>query len=155
MIEIAAKFIECFIYQRSEHPRFLTLLRADGHLYPNTWQNVQGKIESGELAWQAGVREILEETGLTVSRLWNVDYVYRYFYPKTNQILIYPAFLAEVDHDDVTLSEEHTAAEWVSLPELRNRLLWRNQQNAIDQIETDFFHRRNTHKLAYLEIDFE
>ena len=44
--------------------QFLLLKRAGTKNYEHLWQGVAGKIEKGESAWQAALRELDEETSL-------------------------------------------------------------------------------------------
>src|SRR5690348_16973249 len=50
----------------------LTLQRAHDTRCPTAWETVHGHIEAGESPEQAAVREVREETGLAVQRLYNV-----------------------------------------------------------------------------------
>ena len=50
----------------------LTLQRAHSTRCPTAWETVHGRIEPGESPEQAAVREVREETGLEILRLYNV-----------------------------------------------------------------------------------
>ncbi|HBD83024.1 MAG TPA: NUDIX hydrolase, partial [Dehalococcoidia bacterium] len=44
-----------------------------------TWQEISGLIEPRETAWEAALREIKEETGLTPYRFYSADFVERFY----------------------------------------------------------------------------
>ena len=50
-------------------PETLMVRRAGG-VFAESWNLVTGRIELGEAAWQAAVRELYEETGLVPSALF-------------------------------------------------------------------------------------
>ena len=57
------------------HPKILLLKRTQERF----WCHVAGKIEGQETAWQAIVREFYEETQITVSRLYNAEYLEQFY----------------------------------------------------------------------------
>ena len=61
----------------------------------NIWQCVTGGLQTNEKAYHAAQREVIEETGLHINRMWIVDMVNNYYDPKYNQIFHIPVF--EVD----------------------------------------------------------
>ena len=48
--------------------KFLILKRSKTKIYEHLWQGVAGKIEKRETAWQAAIRELKEELGITFQR---------------------------------------------------------------------------------------
>lgn len=73
-----------------ETPRILLLRRAKEYLR-GEWSSVAGSIEDGETAWQAALREVAEETGLEVKRLYATDYVEQYQFPELTHYALHPA----------------------------------------------------------------
>src|SRR5271169_4494967 len=77
-------------------PRMLILRRAVEQLH-GEWCHVAGRIEADETAWEAVLREIREETGLAVTRLFSADYTEQFYEAKRNVVSVVPAFVAYVD----------------------------------------------------------
>ena len=76
--------------------RVLVVQRGPHTRCPGAWETVHGRIEPGERPEQAAVREVREETGLPVERLYNVTvqpfYLHR---PGVVQLaVVFTAFVA-------------------------------------------------------------
>ncbi len=88
------------------------------------WDMVGGRIESGEYVRDGLVREIKEESGLDVSPGELVD-VFDGFPEikgeKCHVVRMY--FLCEVATDEVTLSTDHDAYEWVDPENVGDKIL--------------------------------
>lgn len=108
---------------------FLLLRRAPGALYAGSWRMVAGKIGPGEAAWQACRREVAEETGLTVERLWVVPFVNRFYEWEHDRLNDIPVFVAQVGPGEPRLDKEHDAWAWVDLAEAKRRMLWPGQRD--------------------------
>lgn len=85
------------------------------------WTFIAGKIEPGESQADAAVREVKEETGLTV--LAGEREIGRRVHPKTGRTMIYLA-CAPVGGTDVFVGDEKELAEvrWLSLDEAEELL---------------------------------
>ena len=69
--------------------KFLVLKRAaDLYIYPGLWQTVTGRIEPGETALDAAIREVKEETGLTPDDIWTLPYVANFFNIRKNGVFV-------------------------------------------------------------------
>ena len=73
---------------------FLLLRRASNKIYAGSWRMVGGKLTSEETAWQACLREVGEETNLSVQRLLAVPYVNRFYEWQHDRINDIPVFVA-------------------------------------------------------------
>lgn len=91
---------------------------------PAFWQGVTGGLEEGEGLIQAATRELHEETGLTPSRLEQIEYSYsfslqdewREFYAPSTREIVEHVFIAFVDEKrEPTLSREHDKWQWCSV----------------------------------------
>jgi 8-oxo-dGTP pyrophosphatase MutT (NUDIX family) len=72
---------------------FILLKRADNNpVYPGIWQTVTGRIEEGETALEAAIREVFEETGLKFPDGWVIPYVTYYFDVARDEIHASPVF---------------------------------------------------------------
>ena len=111
--------------------------RAEGRYMGGTWQLITGGIEPGETAWQAAVREVGEETGLTVGELYRLAVVTQFYRVDNDAICIAPMFCAVVrEGAAVTINPEHTHLEWTPLATAASRLMWPTDHEAIRQVQT-------------------
>jgi 8-oxo-dGTP diphosphatase len=110
-VEVAA----CFI---TDQQKFLFLKRLPHKTDGNCWGIPGGKVEQGETAEQAVIREIQEETGISLHtqpltyfgkvyiRYPHVDFIYHMFEYQTGSL------------PPITISqEEHSEFRWLTLPE--------------------------------------
>ena len=112
----------------------LTLQRARHTRCPTAWETVHGRIEPGESPEQAAVREVREETGLEVQRLYNVC-VQPFYLHRTRTVELAVVFSAFVDPDaDIRLGEEHTRAEWLVPDRALERFVWPRERAALRDI---------------------
>ncbi|HMB94118.1 MAG TPA: NUDIX pyrophosphatase [Rhodothermales bacterium] len=128
MPDITVRVIDVYPYRFVEQgAEFLLLQRAADVAYAGTWRMVGGKIEPGETAWQAAVRELREETGRTPRRLWALPSANVFYEWEHDRINVAPSFAAELDADPV-LDREHDAFVWLPVDEAVHRLAWPEQQ---------------------------
>jgi len=107
MAKILVRVIDGYIFRKTESGlKFLMLKRAKTKQYEHLWQGVAGKIEDGEKAWQAAIRELKEETGLTPKQMFIADHVSRFYETHGDRVNLVPVFGIEVDTDKVVLSHE-------------------------------------------------
>lgn len=138
--------------KRDGDGKFL-LLERTSHYLRGTWQEISGLIESRETAWQAALREIKEETGLTPYRFYYADFVERFYEHGRNVINLVPVFVGYV-HDDarVRLSDEHSDYMWVSAKEALKHLHFSQQKEAITHVQRTFLDNEPS---EHLRINFE
>jgi dATP pyrophosphohydrolase len=118
---------------------FLVLRRSPQGRSPGAWEVVHGHLEKGESPIEAARRELREETGLAPSAMYNLSRVESFYLPRTDEVAMIPAFVAFVASDaEASLSEEHDAAEWLSVDLARSRLSWPRSRRALDDILTLF-----------------
>ena len=135
MTDILVKVVDAYVYRKAEDGLlFLILKRAETKMYEHLWQGVAGKIEEGETAPLAAIRELDEETGLKPRHMFIADHISRFYEAHDDRINLVPVFGIEVDSDDVTLSEEHCDYKWVTLDEALEHLVWRGQKKGIQVI---------------------
>lgn len=85
-----------------------------------TWECAGGKIEFGESLETALAREILEETGLTVT-IEKLVYASSFLTDPTRQLIIL-TYLCRTDQESIQLSPEHADYKWCTGQELRDLL---------------------------------
>jgi dihydroneopterin triphosphate diphosphatase len=113
--------------------QILVLQRAANTRCPGSWETVHGHIDPGERPEQAAVREVREETGLTVDRLYNVT-VQPFYLHSMGAVQLAVVFAAFVPTAPVTLGPEHTAYEWLPRDAARARFIWPRSRVALDEI---------------------
>ena len=102
--------------------RVLALQRTVNTRCPGAWEIVHGHIEPGEEPADAAVREVREETGLSVARLYNLR-VQPFYLHRARVVQFAIVFVAFVDErQSVVIGNEHDRAEWLSVDEALGRL---------------------------------
>lgn len=114
--------------------RVLTLRRAAGTRCTGAWEIVHGRIEAGESASDAAVRETREETGLDVLRLYSIT-VNPFYLPPIDTVDLAVVFAAVVNGEaPVALGAEHDRAKWRSAARARARLAWPREREAVSHV---------------------
>jgi len=112
----------------------LALQRSLTTRCPTAWETVHGRIESGETPEQAALREIREETGLSVLRLYNVT-VQPFYLHKLATVELAVVFSAIVSREQsVVLGEEHMRYEWLSPDDALERFIWPRERSALRDV---------------------
>jgi 8-oxo-dGTP pyrophosphatase MutT (NUDIX family) len=114
--------------------KFLLLKRAGNlKLFPNIWQTITGKIENGETALQAAIRETFEETGLIPMKGWTIPYITMFFDTKKDMINAVPVFGFLIENEpNIVLSEEHDNYDWFYLDSCFDKLVLPSHKQATE-----------------------
>ena len=112
----------------------LSLQRSRGTRCPGSWETVHGRIETDERPEEAAVREVREETGLDLDRLYNVTCqpFYLHTVGVVQMAVVFAAFVTE--GSDVRLGVEHERYEWVSVADAAARFTWPREREALEHI---------------------
>jgi len=112
----------------------LSLQRSRGTRCPGSWETVHGRIEANERPEQAAVREVHEETGLELDRLYNVTCqpFYLHTVGVVQMAVVFAAFVTE--DSDVRLGVEHERCEWLSMSAAAARFTWPREREALEHI---------------------
>lgn len=122
------------INPRPDGWRILTLQRARTTRCPLAWETVHGRIEPGEEPEEAAVREVREETGLEVRRLYNVC-VQPFYLHRSHAVELAVVFAAFVDPSaDLALGDEHIQAEWLVPERALERFVWPRERAALRDV---------------------
>jgi 8-oxo-dGTP pyrophosphatase MutT (NUDIX family) len=113
--------------------RVLTLQRAAGTRCPTAWETVHGRLEPGEEPETGALREVFEETGLRVERLYNVTVQPFYLHP-SHTVQLAVVFAAFVGDGDVVLGAEHQAHQWRTVAEALTAFAWPRERVALRDI---------------------
>ena len=133
MTDVHVGVVDVYVIRPSSW-QVLVLQRATNTRCPGSWETVHGHIEADEAPEAAAVREVREETGLAVERLYNVTvqpfYLHRY---KAVQLaVVFAAFVTE--SSAVTLGPEHQQCEWVTVDDALARYTWPRSRAALNDI---------------------
>ena len=135
MTKMKVRVIDAYVYRKTMKAiEFLILKRAKTKIYEHLWQGVAGKIEKGEKAWEAAIRELREETGLTPLKVFIADHVSSFYEKHGDRLNFVPVFGIEVDSQEVILSTEHCDFKWVKLDVALSYLVWNGQKRGIQVV---------------------
>ena len=112
----------------------LVLRRGPGTRCTGAWEVVHGRIEPDERPEDAAVREVQEETGLAIARLYNLT-CQPFYLHRLSTVQVAVVFVAFVGLDDpVRLGPEHDAEEWLTPDEAMARLSWPRSISALKEV---------------------
>lgn len=138
MVGMQARYdaIQCFVVRgKPRDAEFLQVRRAPDDYMGDTWQQVYGCAEPGELAWQAALRELREETGLAPAEFYRLGTVNTFYIPPQDCIFHCPVFCAIVAPDAaVQLNAEHTAFRWIPRNQIEQALMWPGEKTAVVEL---------------------
>jgi dihydroneopterin triphosphate diphosphatase len=113
----------------------LLLRRAAGMRCTGAWEIVHGKIDDRERPEAAAARELREETGLDVERLYNITLGGFYLHHQ-GVLSLTVVFCAIVPPEiDPVLAEEHDAFEWLPIAAAMGRCAWPREREAMSHIQ--------------------
>lgn len=132
MTAVAPGVVDVYVIRpRLEGWLVLVLQRASDTRCAGAWETVHGRLESDERPEHGAVREVREETGLTVSRLYNLT-VQPFYLHATATVQLAIVFVAFVDEPGtVRLGPEHVRSEWLSVGEAGSRFVWPRERAAL------------------------
>jgi len=103
--------------------------------YGKHWDYPKGHLEAGETPWDAALRELEEETGISrVTRVPGFEEKLAYFFYAPRKGRIYKTvtfFLARTKDEKVRLSHEHTGHAWLGYEEALSRLTYENAREML------------------------
>ena len=112
----------------------LALQRSASTRCPASWEAVHGRIEPDERPEDAAVREVREETGLAVDRLYSIT-CQPFYLHRAGVVQMAVVFAAFVREDgNVRLGDEHQHYEWLSMADAGSRFTWPREREALQHI---------------------
>ncbi len=153
-MEIVSDMVEVHLFRQNEkNLEFLLLKRSLGEFYEHLWQMVSGRIEENEKAFKTALREVKEETGLTVKKMWTLPNINSYYSPESDRINLIPVFAVLVDpQSKVILSDEHSEHKWLSKEECKKYLAWEGQRKSVDILFDYFFNYKEYLDLVEINL---
>ncbi len=129
---VAQVNVVCFTRDEKGDIKILVLKRNEKK--GGFWQAVTGGVHSGEDYLAAAKREVAEETGIKDSEVFQTELSYSFTGDDGHELAEY-VFGCEIKEPSrVKLSEEHTALEWLSPEEAKNRMKYGDNRRAIDAV---------------------
>jgi 8-oxo-dGTP diphosphatase len=127
--------VQVFLYRRTPSGIEVLLLKR-AKTDKGDWHPVTGNVEPHEKILTAAIREVEEETGLSMAIApLGVTFTYEQKTGPRKGRYHETAYAARVEAGkDVELSDEHTSSEWVSPDTARERLSWPDQLRALDAL---------------------
>jgi 8-oxo-dGTP pyrophosphatase MutT (NUDIX family) len=134
MTSLDVASVDVFVL-RKRPDGLLVLLMRRGPATRSTgaWEIVHGRIEEGESPEAAAVREVFEETGLEVDRLYSVT-TQAFYVPRERRVFLAVVFAAFVSSENVRLGPEHDRAEWLSAEAAAERMTWPRSVAALGDV---------------------
>jgi 8-oxo-dGTP pyrophosphatase MutT (NUDIX family) len=108
----------------------LVLRRAEGTRCTGAWEIVHGRLDPGERPEEAAVREVKEETGFSIERLYNLT-CQPFYLHRLSTVQMAVAFVAFVGKGEVSLGPEHDQSEWMAPDEAMAILSWPRSISAL------------------------
>ncbi|MGI8547564.1 MAG: ATPase, T2SS/T4P/T4SS family [Gemmatimonadaceae bacterium] len=135
MTDVKVGVVDVYVIDPHTSPwRALALQRGSHTRCPGSWEAVHGHIEDGEAPEDAAMREMGEETGLTIERLYNVT-VHAFYLNKIGTVELAVVFCAFVDSTKpVRLGPEHQAYKWLPLEQAAECYIWPRGAQALGEI---------------------
>jgi 8-oxo-dGTP pyrophosphatase MutT (NUDIX family) len=135
MTSLSVGVVDVFVCRHSRDGlSVLVLRRASGTRCTGAWEVVHGRVEPDERPEDAAVREVHEETGFAVERLYNVT-CQPFYLHRLSTVQMAVVFVAFVSvGQDARLGPEHDSAEWLTPDEAMGRLSWPRSISALRDV---------------------
>ena len=131
MTDLVVGVVDVFIVRHDGRAlRVLVLRRAEGVRCTGAWEVVHGRLEAGERPEEAAVREVREETGLAIERLYNLT-CQPFYLHRLSTVQMAVVFVAFVGDGEVTLGPEHDQSEWLAPDDAMALLSWPRSISAL------------------------
>ena len=148
--------VACFVVRvpSAAEAEFLQLRRVPGDFMGGAWSTVRGGIEAEEKAWEAALRELREEAGITPREFYQLDTVDVFYLHGDDTLWHCPGFCAVVDADVmVTLNSEHDAFRWVKRGNINREFMWPGERAQLGELCREILDEGPAKKYLRITID--
>jgi len=138
-LTVRCKGIAVVLLKKIDHQCQVLLLKRASTILRDAWCYIGGSIEKGEKAWQAALREIQEETGITSVSLYNSNKFDQFYSSADDYIYLAPIFVGYVNEmQDVIINYEHKEFKWLSFKEAKEMVTLPGNDDVLEFIERHF-----------------
>lgn len=117
--------------------KLLLLQNACWKLEPGKWGVPAGKLENGETPENAAIRELFEETAISLKNPSQVQHLNSLYIRKPEVDYVYHLFKVQLDQiPDVHLSNEHQNYKWATSKDLEEMPLMTGAKEALQCYQT-------------------
>jgi dihydroneopterin triphosphate diphosphatase len=135
MAQLIVGVVDVYLLDQRDRLRVLLLRRAKGTRCTGAWEVVHGSLLDAERPEDGAEREVGEETGLRVDRLYNVT-CQPFYLHRSATVQMAVVFAAFADSRlPLRLSAEHDMGEWLALEEAADRVTWPRSRQALRDIQ--------------------
>lgn len=131
MTDLLVGVVDVFVVRHDRQGlSVLVLRRAEGTRCTGAWEIVHGRLDPGERPEEAAVREVREETGLAIDRLYNLT-CQPFYLHRLSTVQMAVVFVAFVGKGEVALGPEHDQWEWMAPDQAMAILSWPRSISAL------------------------
>jgi 8-oxo-dGTP pyrophosphatase MutT (NUDIX family) len=151
-----ADLVECWVFRIAAAAGLEVLLirRAADRIFPGLWQCVTGRLDDGERAPLAALREVREETGFggdDIEAVFDLDQTATFYDEDAEALVTSVLYAVRVrPAAEVRLSREHDDARWSSPDEAARIAVWPSYRESIDRIRS---HLTDVELASWFELD--
>lgn len=143
-----SRAVSCFTLKPEDAEMKVLIMKRVGEPLHGQWFPVAGRLEDGETAWAAALRELAEEAALKPERFYAAEICEQFYSHEVDAIILMPVFVAYVaETAQVVLNDEHSEFKWMSLAEAEAVLPFPGQRRILAQIWEDFVEQEPTELL--------
>ncbi|MCM3131293.1 NUDIX domain-containing protein [Paenibacillus polysaccharolyticus] len=129
------------------------MLKRAGRMLHGEWCYIGGGIEQGEKAWEAALRKVREETGITDIRLYTSNQFEQFYSQVEDYIYMAPVFVGYVHEDQsVQLNHEHSDYRWMTFDEAKHNAALPGIDDILGFVEKHFARKTPS---KWLQINIE
>ena len=127
--------VATYLFRPSVDGQELLLMRRTTRRFNRKWFPVEGLVDAGETPEEAAIREVREETSLSVEQLYR-EQMEPILFRSEVFIHLFVGFVAP--SVDIVLNPEHDIYEWLSPTQALRRLSLPEQQVTLRRIQARF-----------------
>lgn len=124
------RLVDVYPYRKeSDEVQFLIFKRAKNVIYASQWRMIGGKVRDEETYYEAGLRELEEETGIYPDLFWTLPSINQFYDHTIDAIMQVPAFAALANNvESISLNHEHVQWIWISEKSIDTYIQWPEQK---------------------------